>query len=150
MSDVTMPPHFIRLLGQAADTSEDAIARLLAAATLRADLDEWLKDLATDAREQGATWATLGTVLDVTRQAVQKRFSNPGGHRAWRYDTSEAEPQLRPMSDDRSVELLVEWLDGKSDAELKKNWSALPDEMLDKLPEAIREKVRRAIGRDGS
>lgn len=142
-----MPPHFIRLLGQAADEAEPAPARLFAAALLRADLERWLKELAQEARDAGHTWAELGMVLDVTRQAVHKRFSNPDGPKHWRYDREAPNPQLEPMTDDDATELLVSWLSDSSEDDIAKNWSALPEEMLDKLPDAIREKVRRALDR---
>jgi len=88
-----MPPALPNLLAQAANESEDPTARLFAAATIRAELDEWLPALAQDARDRGQTWADLGMALGVTKQAVQKRFG--GEKKAWVYDTTEPEPELR-------------------------------------------------------
>ena len=90
-----MPAKLPDLLAQAADETQDGVARLYAAATLRAQLDEWLPVLAQNAREEGNSWAELGTALGVTRQATQKRFGNSDTPvSVW--DATESEPTLRP------------------------------------------------------
>lgn len=64
------------LCEQATDSEASTPQRLLAAATLRGVLDEYLEALAATARSEGHTWAELGTVLGVTKQAVQKRWGS--------------------------------------------------------------------------
>jgi hypothetical protein len=93
-----MPPFLPNLLKQAGNEDENPTARLFAAATLKAELDEWLPVLAQAARDAGHTWADLGDALGVTKQAVQKRF---GGSdvKNWVYDTAEdGERRMRPAS----------------------------------------------------
>jgi len=98
-----MPPALPDLFAQAANESEDPVARLFAAATIRAELDDWLPVLAQDARDRGHTWADLGMALGVTKQAVQKRFG--GERKVWVYDAAEAEPELRPPT----TEEIAKW-----------------------------------------
>lgn len=98
MVPAAMPPFLPNLLNQAGNEDEDPTARLFAAATLRAELDEWLPVLAHAAREAGHTWTDLGDALGVTKQAVQKRF---GGSEVkdWVYDTAEdGERRLPPAT----------------------------------------------------
>lgn len=101
MTPAAMPPALPNLLAQAANESEDATARLFAAATMRAELDEWLPALAQDARDQGHTWADLGMALGVTKQAMQKRFG--GERKAWVYDTTRDGPELRPPTPEEAA-----------------------------------------------
>lgn len=68
------------LLAQALDTDRPALETLFAGATLYADVHILLGSLADEARRAGHTWADLGDVLGVTRQAAQQRFAGASGH----------------------------------------------------------------------
>ncbi|UEJ82949.1 hypothetical protein Bra3105_01025 [Brachybacterium halotolerans subsp. kimchii] len=50
---------------------------LAAAAHLVASADRTLHRFVAAARDQGTSWAQIGSVLGITRQAAQKRFSAP-------------------------------------------------------------------------
>jgi len=75
MSAAPIPPKLKNLVAQAAAEEKDAPERLFAAASARAELDIWLDQLAQAAKQEGHSWADLGKILGVTKQAAHKRFS---------------------------------------------------------------------------
>lgn len=75
MTPAPIPEKLRDLVDQAADESKSGPERLFAAAAARAELDIWLDQLASAAREEGHTWVDLGKVLGVSKQAAHKRFS---------------------------------------------------------------------------
>jgi len=73
-----LPEPVAELLALLADPSQPAVQRLRAADGLREALDAWLPSLAEAARaEEGQSWATIGSALQITRQAAQQRFGGP-------------------------------------------------------------------------
>lgn len=66
------------LIHQVEDESSDPLERLAHASTLAARIDtisdHLLGHFVDQARRSGASWATIGSSLGVTRQAAQKRF----------------------------------------------------------------------------
>ena len=53
----------------------DPLVAVLAASKATTDADQQLHDAVTAARQAGVTWAAIGEVLGITRQAAFKRFS---------------------------------------------------------------------------
>lgn len=56
----------------------DSEARLYDLGVLRSVLEEAVGIAVSDARAQGVTWARIGDALDVTHQAVIKRYGKGG------------------------------------------------------------------------
>jgi len=85
-----IPETLADLIAVMADPSRPAVERLRAADGLRAALDRWLPTLAEAARaEEGQSWATIGSALQISRQAAQQRFGGPRrkqGAEAWNTD----------------------------------------------------------------
>lgn len=52
----------------------DPLAAILAASKATTDAEQQLHDAVTAARTAGVTWAAIGAVLGITRQAAFKRF----------------------------------------------------------------------------
>src|SRR5712691_10302000 len=63
------------------DPSERLVAAVDLAEQLRGRADELLDRFVLSARESGRSWADIGTVLGVTRQAAQQRFVIPSAER---------------------------------------------------------------------
>ena len=61
------------LLAQAVDP-DDPVAALRAVQLLRGSLDSWELDAVRRIRASGASWAVVGDVLGITRQAADSRF----------------------------------------------------------------------------
>jgi hypothetical protein len=79
MTPIDTPAEFRYLLEETANEEASALERLFAASALRQGLDELLTELAQVAREEeGFSWADVGKVLDITKQAAQQRFGKPG------------------------------------------------------------------------
>ena len=57
----------------------DSEARLYDLGVLRSVLEEAVEIAVADARADGVTWVRIGDALDVTHQAVIKRYSKGGG-----------------------------------------------------------------------
>lgn len=68
-----MPDMSQRLLRLAMNRSLPS-GQLGAIARLRVILDEEEREAVTKLRQMGTTWDAIGTMLGVSRQAVQKRF----------------------------------------------------------------------------
>lgn len=56
---------------------EDFLSLVIGAAALRAEADGLMHTAVTAARSAGATWASIGMSLGMTKQAAQKRFAPP-------------------------------------------------------------------------
>ncbi|HZN14577.1 MAG TPA: hypothetical protein VFB78_09945 [Acidimicrobiales bacterium] len=79
MTPIDMPRELRTLLDRTADTKSSALERLFAASALHNGLDELLAELAQAARlEEGYSWADVGKVLDITKQAAQQRLGKSG------------------------------------------------------------------------
>jgi hypothetical protein len=79
VTPVDMPKEFKFLLKQLGDSEASALNRLFAGSALKQGLDELLTELAQAAREEeGFSWADVGKVLDITKQAAQQRFGRRG------------------------------------------------------------------------
>lgn len=57
--------------------SPDITDQIIAAVELLDGAARELEALVFEARSQGVTWAELGELMGVTKQAVQQRFSRP-------------------------------------------------------------------------
>ncbi|MEW6022403.1 MAG: hypothetical protein AB1807_09695 [Pseudomonadota bacterium] len=65
------------------DAEADNALRLLAASSAGLQICEGLqKDVVGKARQAGRSWADLGTLMGITRQAAQQRFT-PTGSKEW-------------------------------------------------------------------
>lgn len=79
MTPIEMPQELRYLLDRAGKEDASALERLFAGSALRQGLDELLAELAQAAREEeGFSWADVGKVLDITKQAAQQRFGKKG------------------------------------------------------------------------
>ena len=67
--------------GRRQEEGPDAVQRCRIAAAARAveDATESLRQAVRSAREAGLTWATIGEVLGVTKQAAHERFGRSRG-----------------------------------------------------------------------
>ncbi len=84
-----VPEAVVGLMAIVADSSRPAIERLRTADALRDTLDAWLPRLAEEARvEEGQSWATIGSALQISRQAAQQRFGVPRRQQAARSSTT--------------------------------------------------------------
>ena len=73
-----LPEPVADLMAVVADPARPAVERLRAADALRVALDAWLPSLAEAARaDEGQSWATIGSALQISRQAAQQRFGGP-------------------------------------------------------------------------
>jgi len=79
MVPIDVPKELPMLLDRAANPDASALERMFAAAALREGLDRFLAELAQVAREEeGYSWADVGSVLNITKQAAQQRLGKPG------------------------------------------------------------------------
>jgi hypothetical protein len=67
----TILAHAQQLAGKGESTLGDA---LRAAVEVRDESDAYLRELVDVAREEGATWAEIGSAIGVTTQAVHQRY----------------------------------------------------------------------------
>jgi hypothetical protein len=75
MPPIDVPPELRVLLDRVADVDVPALDRMFFAAALREGLDGLLVELAQVAREEdGYSWADVGAVLNITKQAAQQRL----------------------------------------------------------------------------
>jgi hypothetical protein len=100
---------------------------LAAAAHLVAAADRTLHRFVAAARDQGTSWAQIGSVLGISRQAAQKRFSSPP--QRVRAETATPDPVLVA----RAVEVMEHAAAGEPD-------------LLDAIASP---RMRRALGEDG-
>jgi len=119
-----------------------AIRAIAATRSLDGIVEETLHALVRQARAAGHTWAEIGDVLHVSRQAAFQRFG--GGDRP----TGDDEAIATPIDDagERAVAVLQAFLDGRLD-DVR---SAFDERMVEacsiELLADVRDKVRRGAG----
>jgi hypothetical protein len=128
---------------RADEQSDDQVMRAIAATrSLDALVEETLRGLVEQARAAGHTWAEIGELLHVSRQAAFQRFG--GGPRAATIDGA-----VRTPVDDaieHAMPVLEAFLDGRfEDARARFNKRMLEAVSLELLAD-VREKVRREAG----
>jgi hypothetical protein len=74
MAPTAEPPKLIRATSVVPPPVDSVVDRLRAARAQRAALDVEISDLVAEGRQQGLTWPVLAAPLEVTPQAVQKRY----------------------------------------------------------------------------
>jgi len=127
---------------RADERSSGQVMRAIAATrSLDTIVEETLRALVEQARAAGHTWAEIGDVLHVSRQAAFQRF---GGRRPTPDDGSIAAPVEGAV--ERAVPVLEAFLDGRfHDARSTFDARMLQAISLELLAE-VREKVRREAG----
>ncbi|MGA2925266.1 MAG: hypothetical protein ABSG43_04625 [Solirubrobacteraceae bacterium] len=123
--------------------SQDQVMRAIAATrSLAMIVEDTLRALVEQARAAGHTWAEIGNVLHVTRQAAFQRFG--GGQRPAADDGDLVAPVEGAV--DRAVPVLQAFLDGRF-VDARSNFD---ERMLNacsiELLTDVREKVRREAG----
>lgn len=92
-SDATREALVALLMEQAATqeprSADDFLPLITDAAALQAEANTLLRSVVTSARNAGATWASIGATLRMTKQAAQKRFASTGGPGAEQLDPDE-------------------------------------------------------------
>ncbi len=79
VAPIDVPKELPMLLDRVANVDVPALDRMFAAAALREGLDKLLAELAQVAREEdGHSWADVGSVLNITKQAAQQRLGKAG------------------------------------------------------------------------
>ncbi|MGI8713452.1 MAG: DUF3887 domain-containing protein [Solirubrobacteraceae bacterium] len=138
-TNVQLVADVLRADEQAADQVMRAIA---ATRSLDALVEETLRGLVEQARDAGHTWAEIGELLRVSRQAAFQRFG--GGPRT----TSGDRPAATPMDGavEHALPVLEAFLDGRfEDARARFGKRMLEAISLELLAD-VREKVRREAG----
>lgn len=74
MTPAPIPEELAKALEHARDESKPTLERMTAASAARDMLDGWLQQIAWQAREEGHSWAQVGSKLGTTKQAAQQRF----------------------------------------------------------------------------
>jgi hypothetical protein len=122
---------------------EDQVMRAIAATrSLDALVEETLRGLVEQARAAGHTWAEIGELLHVTRQAAFQRFG--GGPRPISGDGAVATPVAGAV--EHAIPVLEAFLDGRfEDARARFGKRMLEAVSLALLAD-VREKVRREAG----
>lgn len=69
---LAMMRRMVRAAGRRLGSHTDDLAGL---AQLSADVDQALADAVATARADGASWAEIGSLLGISRQGAQQRFS---------------------------------------------------------------------------
>lgn len=69
--------------------TEDFLLLVRGASTLRAEADKLLHAAVASARDAGSTWQNIGSTLEMTKQAAQKRFAPPPGQRSGELNAKE-------------------------------------------------------------
>jgi hypothetical protein len=127
----------------AEDHSSGQVMRAIAATrSLDMVVDDTLRALVDQARAAGHTWAEIGGLLRVTRQAAFQRF---GGTRR---STSEAGGSLAPVDGavEHAVPVLQAFLDGRFDDARSSFGERMLNACSVELLADVREKVRREAG----
>ncbi len=138
-TNVQLVADVLRADEQAADQVMRAIA---ATRSLDALVEQTLRGLVEQARAAGHTWAEIGELLHVSRQAAFQRFG--GGPRTTSGDGAVATPVDGAVEHARSV--LEAFLDGRfEDARAQFSKRMLEAISIELLAD-VREKVRRAAG----
>ena len=128
---------------RAEEQSEGQVLRAIAATrSLHTLVEETLRGLVEQARAAGHTWAEIGELLHVSRQAAFQRFG--GGPRSTAVDGELATPV--DGAAERAVPVLEAFLDGRfEDTRASFGERMLQAVSLELLAD-VREKVRREAG----
>jgi hypothetical protein len=128
---------------KAEDQSDSQVMRAIAATrSLDALVEETLRGLVEQARAAGHTWAEIGELLHVSRQAAFQRFG--GGPRTAGEDRTTTAPVDGAV--EHSVPVLEAFLDGRfADVRATFTERALEAISLELLAE-VRERVQREAG----
>ena len=94
------------LRGESGSQAQSLIAAIAATRTLGLLVDDTLRALVQEARDQGSTWAEIGGALHVTRQAAFQRF---GGQPAGESDAEES-PKPIPDAGTKAIKILEDFL----------------------------------------
>ncbi len=121
--------------------SADALVTVRAARDLRRAAADALGAAVTDARDRGATWAEIGTVLGTSRQAAFQRFSPPRAAGADRAPV--AAP--RPGAADAAIDVLAAFFAGDLDR-VGRDFTAAMAELDHGRLTAVRDQVTATVG----
>lgn len=83
--------------------AEDFLPMVADAAALHGETNRLLRNVVTSARNAGATWASIGKTLQMTKQAAQKRFGS-----ASTPDTEQLDPDERILGPTNFVDEMRE------------------------------------------
>jgi hypothetical protein len=136
----------VQLVNDVLAADEDAPAQVMRAIAATRSLDliveDTLRALVDQARATGRTWAELGEVLHVTRQAAFQRFG--GGRGAALNDDNPGAPVEGAV--ERAVEVLQAFLDSDFEAARRRFGERMLDACSAELMADVREKVHRLGG----
>ena len=138
-TNVELVAGVLRAEGQ---SSAQLIRAIAATRSLETIVDDTLRALVDQARDAGHTWAEIGEVLHVSRQAAFQRFG--GGRRP----TGDEEAVEAPVEDavEHAAPVLQAFLDGRwDDARATFDERMLQACSVELLAD-VREKVRREAG----
>lgn len=119
----------------------DAFGTVRAARDLRRAADDALAAAVTAARDGGATWAEIGTVLGTSRQAAFQRFSPPRAGGADR--PAVAAP--RPGAADAAVDVLAAFFAGDL-TRVGRDFTAAMAELDHGRLSAVRDQLTATVG----
>ncbi|MFN2614993.1 MAG: hypothetical protein ABR552_09305 [Actinomycetota bacterium] len=74
MTPAPIPEELAEALEHARDESKPTLDRMAAAAAARDMLEGWLQQIAWHARQEGHSWAQVGSRLGTSKQAAHQRF----------------------------------------------------------------------------
>lgn len=134
------------VLGSDQDAPGQVMRAIAATRSLDLIVEDTLRALVEQARTAGHTWAEIGMVLHVTRQAAFQRFS--GGGRAAPDAGMGAVPVPVPVQGavERAVHVLQAFLDGEFEDARALFGERMLDACSTELMSDVREKVRHEGG----
>jgi hypothetical protein len=130
------------VLREDAQTEGQAMRAIAATRSLDLIVDDILRALVMRARAAGHTWAEIGDILHVTRQAAFQRFGS-GAPQAPDSDTST--PPIRGAAK-RAVSVVQAFLDGRWDDVRASFDNRMSEAFSAELMADVREKVQRGGG----
>jgi hypothetical protein len=136
----------VQLVNDVLAADEDAPAQVMRAIAATRSLDliveDTLRALVDQARATGRTWAELGEVLHVTRQAAFQRFG--GGRGGALNDDNPGAPVEGAV--ERAVEVLQAFLESNFEAARRRFGERMLDACSEELMADVREKVYKLGG----
>ncbi len=130
------------LRGAGAADGPSVMAAVSATRTLDLIVDDILHALVRQARAAGRTWAEIGEVLHVTRQAAFQRFG------AATDDPRAEDGVMKPIPDaaDKAAAILDDWLHERYD-EVRRDFDArMVEQCTIEMLEAVRGQTRQTAG----
>ena len=130
------------LRGEGAGDGPSVMAAVAATRTLDLIVNDILHALVRQARTEGRTWAEIGEVLHVTRQAAFQRFG------AATDDPRAEERVMKPIpgAADKATEILDDWLHERY-AEVRRDFDArMVEQCTVEMLEAVRGQTRQTAG----